>query len=106
VPHNTNLGLHKVVIKVAANDFYMESVSGKKSDLESIVFEVDYEVIQKMVPFKLVKYQNAQSGERIASAAIADVEINNVQGNFVITQTEEGSVITLQTKDKNDRGIV
>lgn len=50
---------------------------------------IHYEVIEDMVPFKLVSYSNSPSGELITDAAVAEMNLGGVQGKLMIVYKED-----------------
>jgi hypothetical protein len=50
--------------------------------------DVQYEVIEEFVPFRLISYSNSPSGELITDAAIADVNLGDNKGKIMIVYKE------------------
>lgn len=50
---------------------------------------IHYEVIEDLIPFKLVSYTNSPSGELITDAAVAEMNLGGVQGKLMIVYKED-----------------
>ena len=61
---------------------------------------VDYEVTEEFVPFDLVTYENNPSGDLIADAAVARVDLGALKGKVMIVykQSEGGQVVFVPDK--------
>jgi hypothetical protein len=64
--------------------------------------DVHYEVIEELVPFKLVSYTEENSGELITDAAIADMKIAGVPGKVVVVYKEQEGGHVLFVPDRKD----
>jgi hypothetical protein len=50
---------------------------------------IHYEVIEDLIPFKLLSYTNSPSGELITDAAVAEMNLGGVQGKLMIVYEED-----------------
>lgn len=61
---------------------------------------IHYEVIEELIPFKLLSYSNSPSGDLITDAAVADMNLGGVQGKLMIVYKEDagGQIVFVPEK--------
>jgi len=72
--------------------------TGESSPVKYVIAKLHYSVIDEFIPFKLVQYK--EEGKKITEAAVANFNVGNISGKFMIVgkHEEEKKVIFVPEK--------
>ena len=72
--------------------------TGESSPVKYVIAKLHYSVIDEFIPFKLVQYKD--EGKKITEAAVANFNLGNISGKFMIVgkHEEEKKVIFVPEK--------
>ena len=90
----------KKIVFMSPGLFLRDDSTGNTYAVTRALAAVDYEVTEEFVPFNLVTYENNPSGDLIADAAIARVDLGALKGKLMIVykQSEGGQVVFVPDK--------
>jgi hypothetical protein len=80
---------------------FRNDATGATCKIVRALADVQYEVIEEFVPFRLISYSNSPSGELITDAAIADVNLGGNKGKIMIVykENEGGQVMYVADRE-------
>lgn len=81
-----------------------DDTTGAVYPIRQIVAEIEYEIIDTVAPFKLMKYIDSATGELITDAAVAEIDFGAVSGRVVIVYKEQegGRVVFMPNRPASD----
>jgi hypothetical protein len=69
-----------------------DEATGAVHAIGKAVADIDYEIIEKLIPFKLVKYAMSDNGTTVANAAMADIDVGTNGGKLMILDEPDGKM--------------
>jgi hypothetical protein len=90
----------KKIVFISPGLLLRDDSTGNTYVVNRALAAVDYEVTEEFVPFNMVTYENNPSGDLIADAAVARVDLGAIKGKFMIVykQSEGGQVVFVPDK--------
>lgn len=69
--------------------FLKTKKSKKRKEIKSIIARVQFEVVEELLPFEFVEYRDTGENTVLSTAAIANVDIENFKGKFVMVYDKD-----------------
>ena len=95
--------------KVEARDLWaLNKKTGNRAPIDFVHCRISFEVIERLVPFRLVHYRDHVSAEGITEAAVAEVNAGKTAGRVVVVYKpgEGGNVVFIGAeREKEDKPI-
>lgn len=99
----TNLGIQRIILNFSNPGITLrDNDTGIVYAVPTAQAGIEYEVIEELVPFKLVTYENSETGATITNAAVAEVRAGSVPGRIMIVHegAEGARIVFLPEKQK------
>jgi hypothetical protein len=75
--------------------------SGRTVAVRAILATINYVITQELIPFRMVQYVDQDKGAKITDAAVADLNLGEYSGKFVIVyDSDKGAAIYIVPEDK------